>query len=54
MEITRFQLDRPQATIYGIPLLAAYVGESFGRTIHFDVGTGELRIRTINHGEKVI
>ena len=38
----------------GIPLLIADVGGSFGRTIHFDVGTGELRIRTINHGEKVI
>jgi chemotaxis protein CheD len=39
---------------YGIPLLVADVGGSFGRTIHFDVGTGELRIRTINHGEKVV
>jgi chemotaxis protein CheD len=38
----------------GIPLLIADVGGSFGRTIHFDVGTGELRIRTINHGEKVV
>lgn len=39
---------------YGIPLLASDVGGSFGRTIHFDVGTGQLHIRTINHGEKVI
>jgi chemotaxis protein CheD len=39
---------------YKIPLLAADVGGSFGRTIHFDVGTGALRIRTINHGEKVV
>ena len=38
----------------GIPLIVADVGGSFGRTIHFDVGTGELRVRTINHGEKVI
>ena len=38
----------------GIPLLVKDVGGNFGRTIHFDVGTGELRIRTINHGEKVI
>ncbi|AHF07769.1 chemotaxis protein CheD [Desulfitobacterium metallireducens] len=38
----------------GIPLLVADVGGSFGRTIHFDVGTGELKVRTINHGEKVI
>lgn len=39
---------------WGIPLLAMDVGGSFGRTIHFDVGTGQLRIRTINHGEKVV
>lgn len=39
---------------HGIPLLVEDVGGSFGRTIYFDVGTGELRIRTINHGEKVI
>lgn len=38
----------------GIPLLVADVGGSFGRTIHFDVGTGDLKVRTINHGEKVI
>lgn len=38
----------------GIPILAIDVGGSFGRTIHFDVGTGDLRVRTINHGEKVI
>lgn len=38
----------------GIPLLVADVGGSFGRTIHFDVGTGQLHIRTINQGEKVI
>lgn len=37
-----------------IPLLVTDVGGSFGRTIHFDVGSGELRIRTINHGEKVV
>ncbi len=37
-----------------IPLLVSDVGGSFGRTIHFDVSTGELKVRTINHGEKVI
>ncbi|KGK90372.1 chemotaxis protein CheD [Desulfosporosinus sp. HMP52] len=39
---------------HGIPLLVADVGGSFGRTIHFNVGTGDLHIRTINHGEKVV
>ena len=38
----------------GIPLLVSDVGGSFGRTIHFNVETGELKVRTINHGEKVI
>lgn len=37
-----------------IPLLVSDVGGSFGRTIHFNVGNGDLRVRTINHGEKVI
>ena len=39
---------------FGVPLIVSDVGGSFGRTIHFDVGTGDLRVRTINHGEKVI
>lgn len=38
----------------GIPLLVSDVGGSFGRTIHYDVSTGALKVRTINHGEKVI
>lgn len=38
----------------GIPLLVHDVGGSFGRTITFDIYTGDLHIRTINHGEKVI
>ncbi len=38
----------------GIPMLAFDVGGTFGRTIHFDIKSGDLNIRTINHGEKVI
>lgn len=38
----------------GIPLLSYDVGGTFGRTINFDIQTGSLHIRTINHGEKVI
>lgn len=38
----------------GIPLLAHDVGGTFGRTIHFDIHTGDLHIKTINYGEKVI
>ncbi|MDA8229141.1 MAG: chemotaxis protein CheD [Desulfitobacterium hafniense] len=39
---------------FGIPLLVSDVGGGVGRTIHFNVTTGDLRVRTINHGEKVI
>jgi len=39
---------------YGIPLLGSDVGGNAGRTITFDVGSGDLHIRTIKHGEKVI
>jgi len=38
----------------GIPLIAFDVGGNFGRTIVFDLKTGELLIKTINHGQKVI
>lgn len=38
----------------GIPLLKYDVGGTFGRTINFDIKTGDLHIRTINYGEKVI
>jgi chemotaxis protein CheD len=38
----------------GIPLISYDVGGNFGRTINFDITSGDLHIRTINHGEKVI
>lgn len=38
----------------GIPLLAYDTGGTFGRTINFDIKTGDLHIKTINYGEKVI
>lgn len=38
----------------GIPLLAFDVGGTHGRTINFNIQTGSLYIKTINHGEKVI
>lgn len=37
-----------------IPLLAIDVGGTFGRTITFDIQTGNLHVKTINYGEKVI
>ncbi|RNC29546.1 MAG: Chemoreceptor glutamine deamidase CheD [Candidatus Dichloromethanomonas elyunquensis] len=38
----------------GIPLLAYDIGGTFGRTINFNIKTGDLHIKTISHGEKVI
>lgn len=38
----------------GIPLVAADVGGTCGRTINFDISSGDLSIRTINQGQKVI
>jgi chemotaxis protein CheD len=37
-----------------IRLLAHDVGGNFGRTIIFNIETGDLTIKTIGHGEKVI
>lgn len=37
-----------------IPLIASDTGGSYGRTIQLSAKTGELQIRTIQHGEKVI
>jgi len=37
-----------------IPILANETGGNFGRTIIFNPDNGELYIKTINHGEKVI
>lgn len=38
----------------GIPLLAQDTGKNYGRSIRFCTETGNLYIRTITHGEKVI
>ena len=38
----------------GIPLVASDVGGTYGRTICFDLDSGQLFIKTINQGEKVI
>ncbi|MGE5381138.1 MAG: chemotaxis protein CheD [Methylocystaceae bacterium] len=39
---------------YRIPLLANDTGGNYGRTIVFDAQTGELLVRTIGYGERVI
>lgn len=39
---------------YRIKLLAKDIGGNYGRTITFDVETGDLLVRTIGHGERVI
>jgi len=39
---------------YGIKLVAKDTGGNFGRTIVFDTETGDLLVKTIGHGERVI
>jgi len=39
---------------YRIPILANDTGGNYGRTIIFDAQTGELLVRTIGYGERVI
>jgi len=37
-----------------IPILARDTGGNYGRTITFDAETGELLVRTIGHGERIL
>jgi len=39
---------------YRIRLLVKDVGGNYGRTITFDPQTGDLHVRTIGHGERII
>ncbi|SHG57495.1 CheD, stimulates methylation of MCP proteins [Thermosyntropha lipolytica DSM 11003] len=39
---------------YGIKILAKDVGGNYGRTITYDPATGDLLVRTIGHGERII
>lgn len=43
-----------QLKAYRIPIIASDVGGNFGRTIEFDPCNGNLHIRSVNKGEKVI
>lgn len=47
-EVKKILLDQK------IPVLANDTGGNFGRTIIFNPDNGELYIKTINHGEKVV
>lgn len=38
----------------GIPLVGEDVGGDFGRSVYFDVATGEVRVTSIRHGERVL
>lgn len=39
---------------YNIPIIAADVGGKSGKTIEFDPSTGNLKIRTVHKGKKII
>ncbi|HKV76307.1 MAG TPA: chemotaxis protein CheD [Gemmatimonadales bacterium] len=36
----------------GIPITAESVGGDFGRSVHFTVGDGVIRVRSVAHGEQ--
>ena len=37
---------------HGIPVIAESVGGDFGRSVHFSVGDGAIRVRSVAHGEQ--
>lgn len=43
-----------QLNKHRIPILARDTGGNYGRTITFDAETGELLVRTIGHGERIL
>lgn len=49
IEAVKENLDK-----FGIKIAAEDVGGNYGRTIEFDLLTGQLYVRTINQGEKII
>ncbi|EJN60291.1 chemotaxis protein CheD [Halogranum rubrum] len=38
----------------GIPIVAEDVGGTHGRSVRFDVETGDLRVKTAYHGEQIL
>jgi len=38
----------------GIPIVAEDTGKNYGRTVTFDTSTGDLLVRTILRGDKII
>jgi len=38
----------------GVPLVAEDTGGDFGRSVYFDVATGEVRVTSIRHGERLL
>lgn len=39
---------------YNVPLAAKEVGKNYGRTVEFNVSTGDVLVKTIAHGNKII
>jgi chemotaxis protein CheD len=39
---------------HGIPVTAESVGGDFGRSVHFTVASGQIRIRSVAHGEQTL
>jgi chemotaxis protein CheD len=39
---------------HGIPIIGESVGGDFGRSVHFTVETGRIRVRSVAHGEQTL
>lgn len=39
---------------HGIPITAESVGGDFGRSVHFTVADGRIRVRSVAHGEQIL
>jgi chemotaxis protein CheD len=39
---------------HGIPVTAESVGGDFGRSVHFSVGEGWIKVRSVAHGEQTL
>lgn len=38
----------------GVPIVGEEVGGDFGRSVYFDVATGQVRVTSIKHGERFV
>ena len=45
---------RQSLRVAGIPLVGEDVGGDYGRSVYFDVSTGDVRVVSMRHGERTL